>query len=61
METVVGAYAIWWILLLILGVLWFFLPFAVFGTKPKIDELIEEARTTNQLLKEIKESLKPSS
>jgi hypothetical protein len=36
--------------LLILAILWFVLPFAVFGTKPKLDE-------TNKLLKEIVEHL----
>jgi ABC-type sulfate transport system permease component len=38
---------------IIVLILWVFLPFAVFGTKPKIDELIVEAKETNRLLGEI--------
>jgi len=34
-------------------ILWFFLPFAVFGTKPKIDELIQINKKTNVLLESI--------
>jgi hypothetical protein len=36
--------------LLVLGVLWFCLPFAIFGTKDKLDHLISETINTNQLL-----------
>jgi uncharacterized membrane protein len=37
----------------LLAVLWFFLPFAVFGTKPKIDAAIAEARRANEQLQAI--------
>jgi len=36
--------------LFILGILWFMLPFAVFGTKDKLNELIQETKKTNEQL-----------
>lgn len=36
-----------------LAVLWFFLPFAVFGTKALIKEATAEARKANELLQKI--------
>jgi hypothetical protein len=36
--------------LIILCILWFLLPFAIFGTKDKLDELIYETRKTNEEL-----------
>jgi hypothetical protein len=33
--------------LLALAILWFILPFAIFGTKDKLSELIAESRQTN--------------
>jgi hypothetical protein len=38
------------IFLFVLAVLWFILPFAIFGTKGKLDELIAETKKTNQQL-----------
>ncbi|MBK7011922.1 MAG: hypothetical protein IPH43_04035 [Xanthomonadales bacterium] len=38
---------------LLLGALWFFMPFAVFGTKPKIDAAIKEARLAKEKLQAI--------
>ncbi len=35
------------IFLVVSALLWFLLPFAVFGTKRKIDQLIEENQETN--------------
>ena len=35
---------------IVLGVLWMILPFAIFGTKPLLRELISEMRETNALL-----------
>ena len=32
---------------LVLGVLWFLLPFAVFGTKARLDKIIAELQTIN--------------
>jgi len=36
--------------MLVVAIVWFFLPFAVFGTKGRIDTLIAETRKTNELL-----------
>jgi len=36
--------------LIVLGILWFCLPFAIFGTKDKLDILISETLKTNQQL-----------
>jgi len=36
--------------LFVLAVLWFLLPFAIFGTKDKLSELIAESRKTNEQL-----------
>jgi len=37
-------------LLLILLIAWILLPFAMFGLKPLVRELIDEQRKTNQML-----------
>lgn len=44
--------------LVILGILWMVLPFAVFGTKPLIQVAINELRTANKHLASIAASLK---
>jgi len=41
-------------LLVVLAVLWFFLPFAVFGTKEKLDQIIAEMKVTNGLIGDIR-------
>ena len=38
---------------LFLAVLWCILPFAIFGTKRRLDQLIEEQRKTNNWLQQI--------
>jgi hypothetical protein len=45
-------------LLLLLVILWILLPFAVFGTKDKLNQLIAEGRTTNQTLREMAQDMK---
>lgn len=40
------------IFLVITLILWFFLPFAVFGVKDLLQQLINEQKTTNALLKQ---------
>lgn len=45
-----GVFGIYVVFLLILGVLWFFLPFAVFGTKPKLDAMLVELRKLNKTM-----------
>jgi len=37
----------------VLAILWIFVPFAVFGIKPLLNDLIREVRTNNQLNAEI--------
>jgi flagellar basal body-associated protein FliL len=53
MESLAGLYGIAIIFLLVLAVLWFLLPFAVFGIKPKIDEVLAEVKQTNNILKDV--------
>lgn len=40
--------------LIVLAIAWFLLPFAMFGLKPRIDELTKETRKTNALLEQIR-------
>jgi hypothetical protein len=44
--------------LALLAILWFLLPFAVFGTKDKLDQLISEIIETKNEIKKISESIK---
>ena len=44
------------IFLFVLAVLWFFLPFAVFGIQPKIDSVLAEIKRTNELLEGLQAS-----
>ena len=53
MEGLAGAFTAVWLFLFVLAVLWFILPFAIFGIKPKLDVVIVEMRVTNKLLKEL--------
>ena len=54
MADVLGGIGVFWILFLVaLGILWFLLPFAVFGVKGRLDVLITEQERTNQLLREL--------
>jgi len=57
MESLGTVYVIGITFLFILAVLWFFLPFAIFGTKPKIDKLLVEAKNANQHLADIRQEL----
>lgn len=52
-----GMGVIWLLFLAILAVLWFLLPFAVFGTKDRLRDLIEENRRSNQELAAIRKQL----
>ena len=49
-ETLGGIYIFVALFLLVLAVLWFFLPFAIFGIKDKLNELIQETKRTNKEL-----------
>ena len=47
------------IFLVILGILWILVPFAVFGIKPLLRELIREQRATQALLTTISQQVHP--
>jgi hypothetical protein len=53
MESAVGAMSLLWLGLLVLVVVWIVLPFAVFGIKPLLRELIQEQRNTQKLLRQM--------
>ena len=57
MEEAKVLYVLLFIFLLVLGLLWFLLPFAVFGIKPKMDALLQEAKTMNETLFDIRDAL----
>ncbi len=57
MEAITSLGALWVLFLLVLGILWFLLPFAVFGTKDRLRDLIEENRRSNQELATIRKQL----
>ena len=40
--------------IILLLILWFLLPFAVFGTKVKLNDLINEAKKTNDKLEKLR-------
>lgn len=60
MNEILGGLGVFWVLfLVILALLWFILPFAVFGIKDRLDKLIKEQATTNKLLTKLIEKDKP--
>jgi hypothetical protein len=52
-ETYAGIGFVVVMFLVVLAILWFFLPFAIFGTKALIEQQIQESKETNKLLKQI--------
>ncbi len=56
-EALGGMYLVIVLFLVVLAILWFFLPFAIFGTKNKLNELIEEAKTTNTILADLQSEI----
>ena len=42
------------VFLIILLILWFLLPFAIFGTKDKLNDLINETKKTNDQLEKLR-------
>ncbi len=54
MEAGGALYIVGVLFLFVLAVLWFFLPFAIFGTQPKLDKMLAETQKTNALLTEIR-------
>ena len=57
MESYGFLYLSGFLFLLVLAILWFFLPFAIFGIQPKIDKLLDESKRTNELLDAIRAAL----
>jgi len=57
-DTLSILYVVGAIFVFILVVLWFLLPFAVFGTKTKLDEIASEQKKTNKLLAAIHKQLR---
>jgi len=51
---------IFFLFLLVLAILWILMPFAIFGTKDRLDALISEVRKQNELLSELRDTLKKS-
>lgn len=45
--------------LLVLGILWFIFPFAVFGVKPLLRQIIAEQKRTNETLARISQQIHP--
>ena len=50
----IGVYVFGVIFLIVLAILWFFLPFAIFGTKDRLDRLIAATEQTNRELARLK-------
>ena len=58
MAEILGSFTIIIVLfLVVLAILWFILPFAIFGTKDKLDELIRETKKTNDHLVRLRSDL----
>jgi heme exporter protein D len=45
-----GLTIVWAIIVLVIAVLWVLMPFAIFGTKDLLRQLIREQKKTNELL-----------
>lgn len=56
-----GIIAIGIILLIVLAILWFCLPFAVFGTKPLIEEAIREQKALRKAIEDLHATIKDKS
>ena len=53
-----GFYVVAVLFLLFLAILWICLPFAVFGTKDRLDKLISETKKTNSKLEKLAEAIR---
>jgi hypothetical protein len=60
-QTLGGIYVFVVLFLVVLAILWFFLPFAIFGTKSKLDALILEMKKTNTELEKLRSQLSTTS
>lgn len=50
MEAIGGFAIVIWLFLIVLAVLWICMPFALFGTKPILRQILAEQKKTNALL-----------
>lgn len=62
MGTGIAALGLVWMLFVgLLAILWILVPFAIFGIKPLLRELIREQKATQQLLTTISQQVYPIS
>lgn len=57
MEDLSGMYLVVFVFLVVLALLWFLLPFAVFGIKDKLGALLAEVKIANKQLGELKSEI----
>jgi type II secretory pathway component PulM len=50
METMTGFGLVTSVFLFVLAILWFLLPFAIFGTKDRLDAILQEMKALNKEL-----------
>ena len=53
MNNLAGLGVVATLFLFVLAILWFLLPFAVFGTKPLLGKMLAELQMLNKTMKEI--------
>jgi len=53
-ETLGGFYTLFMLFVVVLAILWFLLPFAVFGIKDKLNDIIDETKNTNTELEKLR-------
>lgn len=58
MEALSGFYVVFMLLVLVVAVLWILMPFAVFGTKDKLQALIEETKKNTAAVNALHETIK---
>lgn len=58
MEALGGLYLVVVLLMAFVGVLWILMPFAIFGTKDKLETLIIETKRNTEALEAMHETLK---
>lgn len=57
MEGLAAFYGAFAILMLIVAILWILMPFAVFGTKDKLQTLIDETKANTAAVKALHETM----
>ncbi|MDR7192404.1 hypothetical protein [Luteimonas terrae] len=60
-EGLAALGVVWMLFVLVLGILWILVPFAIFGIKPLLRDLIREQKTTQALLTTISQQVYPIS